>query len=253
MSTIELQGVSLTYRLRRATRGEKPRQGKAGGRLRVEDGWLVVRALQEIDLCIRPGERVGLLGHNGAGKSSLLRVMAGIYRPQAGRVAVQGQVSCLFDKMLGIDKQSSARENILIKGALMGLDRAQVEARIDDILGIAQLGDYADVEARYYASGMAARLGFAIATAFPCDVLLVDEWLGVGDKAFRDVARRRMKDLVDASGTVVFASHNLAALRQNCDRIIQLDHGRVRYDGPLVANLDRLDGADDDEDGDDEE
>jgi ABC-2 type transport system ATP-binding protein/lipopolysaccharide transport system ATP-binding protein len=255
MNAIELKRVSLRYRLRgvKVPRGkQRVQQGGGGGELRVVGKEMVVDALNNVSLCIRPGERVGLVGHTGAGKSTLLRVMAGVFRPQKGEVTVNGEVTCLFDRMLGMDRTLNAYQNVLVKGTVMGYSRREIEARMADILAVADLGDFADIEVRHYAAGMAARLGFVIATAFPCDIVLIDEWAGVGDRRFRKTARERLAQLARDSGTVVMASHNLALLRENCERVIQLEHGHVVYDGPVPDRLASLDGGDDGDEEDDE-
>ena len=142
---------------------------------------VVVRALDRCSFAFGPGDRVGLLGHNGSGKTTLLRVLAGVYEPCHGFVSVVGNVASMLSITLGMDSEATGRENIYIRGAIMGLRRRQIDPLVDEICEFSELGDYIDVPVRTYSSGMAMRLAFAISTSVSMDIIVMDEWLSVGD------------------------------------------------------------------------
>jgi lipopolysaccharide transport system ATP-binding protein len=208
-------------------------QSFTGGRIGEIKGHRVVHALQNVNLSIESGERVGVVGHNGAGKTTLLRVLNGIYPPTSGSVRVEGRVGSLINVSLGIDPGSTGKENIFIRSALMGIQRSDVRLKYDGIVETADLGDFIDMPVKTYSSGMATRLAFAIATAYPADILLMDEWLSAGDVHFRKKASGRMESLTSQSGILILASHSPATLKQNCSRLVWLERGEVRMDGPV--------------------
>ncbi len=191
-----------------------------------------VHALEGIDLEIHEGERVGIIGRNGAGKSSLLKVLAGIYPPTAGKLVVEGQISSLFDIMLGFEADANGWENMCFRGYLQGETPQSLRAKLRPTAEFSELGDFLDMPVRYYSAGMAVRLAFAIATAIEPEVLLVDEVLSVGDRAFQEKAKRRMRDMMSKARLIVLVSHDLPALVDLCDRIIWLDQGRIHDSGP---------------------
>jgi len=192
-----------------------------------------VRALQDINLNISSGDRVALLGHNGAGKTTMLRAMAGVYSPTSGSVDVSGRRMSLFDLGLGLDADATGYENILLRGLIIGLRRADIERKVDDIVAFSGLGDFLDLPIRTYSSGMMLRLLFSIATSLEADILLMDEWLGMGDQDFIVKANRRLHDLIDRSHILVFASHEIALLEQTCNRGVILEGGRIVFDGAV--------------------
>ncbi len=192
-----------------------------------------VRALQDINLTIGSGERVALLGHNGAGKTTMLRAMAGIYAPTSGSVSVSGRRMPLFDLGLGLDEDATGYENILLRGMLIGLKRAYIEDNIADIANFSGLGDFLDLPIRTYSSGMVLRLLFSIATSIEADILLMDEWLGSGDRDFLAKADHRLHELIDRSHILIFASHNLELLESLCNRGLVLEGGRIVFDGAV--------------------
>jgi ABC-type polysaccharide/polyol phosphate transport system ATPase subunit len=195
-------------------------------------------ALRHITLKIRKGERVGILGHNGAGKSTLLRLMARIYPPTEGRLMVRGTVAPLIEMGAGFNAELSGADNILLNGALLGFSRREMKARMPAIWEFTELGEFADMPLKYYSSGMYMRLAFAVATSVEPEVLLIDESLGVGDAAFQNKAKSRIRELLDRSHVVVIVSHDMTALRDLCTRGIRLDHGRVVADGPIGDLID---------------
>ena len=204
----------------------------AGDRMGArEDGRIVVRALDAISLHIKDGERVGLVGNNGAGKTTLLRVLRGVYYPASGSLSVRGRIASLLDIAIGIDPEATGRENLTLRGALMGLNRSQIAEKAEEIVEFAELGPFIDAPLRTYSSGMQIRLAFAISTTVNPDILLMDEWLSVGDAKFNVKVHRRLTDLVGRTSILVIASHNIEMLKKTCGRLIWLENGRVRLDG----------------------
>ena len=188
---------------------------------------VVVRALDHCSFEIHEGDRVGLLGHNGSGKTTLLRVLAGVYEPSLGTVAVSGKVAPMLAIMLGMDMEATGLENIYMRGIVMGMKPREIEPLVDDICEFSELGDYIDMPVRTYSSGMAMRLAFAVSTSVPADIILMDEWLSVGDAEFATKAQARLNGLIAQAKILVIASHNESLIRSNCNRVLCLDHGRV--------------------------
>jgi lipopolysaccharide transport system ATP-binding protein len=200
----------------------------SGGRIGItQTGGVSIEALRDLNLSLQAGDRLALLGHNGAGKSTLLRVMAGIYEPVTGKVESAGRVGSLFDLALGMDPDATGWENIIIRGLLMGLGRREVMRRRDEIGAFSDLGDYLAMPVRTYSTGMMLRLAFSVCTSSAPDILLMDEWLSVGDAAFVERAEARMKEVVSNAGIVVLASHSTELLRHVCNKALLLEHGRV--------------------------
>jgi ABC-type polysaccharide/polyol phosphate transport system ATPase subunit len=196
-------------------------------------------ALRGVTLRIGPGERVGIVGSNGAGKSSLLRVLARIYPPTSGRMAVRGRVAPLIEMGAGFNPELSGRDNILLNGAMLGFRRRQMKEKLDGIFEFSGLREFADLPLKYYSSGMYMRLAFAIATEVDPEVLLIDEALGAGDAAFMGKAKARIRDLLDRSNVVIIVSHDLGALREMCGRGLWMEHGSIVADGPIDQVIDR--------------
>ncbi len=201
------------------------------------DGGRFCKALDGVTLDIRAGERIGLIGVNGAGKSSLLRVLAGIYQPTEGSIDISGRISTLFAPNIGMNEDASGSENIYISARTLGMSRAEIASAKDDIIRFADIGDFIHMPLRTYSAGMKMRLGFAIATAIEPEILLVDEVFGAGDAAFRSRAKARMDDLTKRAGVLVMATHSDGVLRELCSRLLWLDNGRVRFDGDVDEGL----------------
>jgi ABC-type polysaccharide/polyol phosphate transport system ATPase subunit len=233
MASIDLKNVSLTFRVRPAgkiTLKEfliKHLQRRAGR------GLIEVRALQDVCLNFREGQRVGIIGANGAGKSTLLKLLAGIYPPTRGKRRVEGRISSLFDIALGFEGDANGWENISFRGYLQGETPRSMRQKIRPIAEFSELGEFLDMPVRYYSAGMMVRLAFSIATAIEPEILLVDEVLSVGDMAFQEKARRRMREMMDKAQLIVAVSHDLVALAKLCDYGVWMDHGRVRKVGPM--------------------
>jgi ABC-type polysaccharide/polyol phosphate transport system ATPase subunit len=186
-----------------------------------------VLALSGITLDIEHGDRLAIIGANGAGKSSLLKVLAGIYAPTGGRMHATGRVSALLTASVGLNPDATGKENILIRGMYMDVPPRDMRARVKEIADFTELGYYIDMPVRTYSAGMMVRLCFAVATSVSPEILLMDEWLAAGDAAFLVKARRRMEELVSATSIMVLASHSMALLREWCNRAILLDRGRL--------------------------
>lgn len=192
-----------------------------------------IRALQDISLTLNEGDRLALIGPNGAGKTTLLRVLAGIYYPTFGSASIQGQCVPLFDISLGLDDEATGYENILLRGLVMGLDRKEIEKRIEEISEFSGLGDFLHLPVRTYSSGMTLRLLFSIATSVNSDILLMDEWIAVGDADFIERANKRLHGVVNRSKILVFASHNPDYLKAVCNRAVLLEAGRIVAEGSV--------------------
>ena len=188
---------------------------------------VVVRALDGISFEVREGERVGIVGHNGSGKTTLLRVIVGAYEPVSGEIKVRGRVASMLSISLGMEMEATGLENVYLRGSILGLRRQQIDALVPEIAEFAELGDYLYMPMRTYASGMAMRLAFAVSTSVSADVVVMDEWLSVGDESFSSKAQQRLRQMVDSAKILVLASHDASLIKANCNRVIQLDHGRV--------------------------
>jgi len=223
-------GLSLKNRVISTMTGGRISQG--------ESGRVTVRGLDNINLRIQPGERVGLIGHNGSGKSTLLRVLSGIYYPTVGDACIEGECVSLINIGLGIDPEATGRQNIRLRAAMMGLTPAETRERVEDIIEFSGLGDFIDMPFRTYSSGMQLRLAFAVSTAIQPQILVMDEWLSTGDEDFRGRAAARMETLVNNTEILVIASHTRSLLESTCNRIIWLEHGRIRSDGNVSETLD---------------
>jgi len=196
-----------------------------------------VQALREINFVLRSGDRLGLVGANGAGKTTLLRTLAGVYEPVVGRVVIEGSLNALLDPQLGMNPDLTGRENIMLRGLYNGLPRSLLPRLEDDVADFAELGDFLDLPVRIYSSGMLVRLGFALATAIRPQILLMDEWFLAGDAAFMERARTRLEDMVRGAEILVLSTHMLSAVEEWCTRVMWMDQGRVREDGPTQEVL----------------
>jgi lipopolysaccharide transport system ATP-binding protein len=194
-------------------------------------GRVFVRSLDSVSIRIDKGERVALIGHNGAGKSSLLRVLAGIYRPTQGVATSKGTVSTLMDISLGVSNEVTGRENIFLRAALLGIPRAEIESKLSEIIYFSELGNFIDVPVRTYSSGMALRLAFAVSTMVRPNILIMDEWLSVGDGSFARKAEEKLLEIVDSTEILVIATHSREIAERLCTRAIWLDHGKILMDG----------------------
>jgi ABC-type polysaccharide/polyol phosphate transport system ATPase subunit len=200
-----------------------------GGRISKEvANTTIVTALDDVSFSIARGDRVGLIGHNGAGKTTMLRVMAGIYQPVAGQVICEGRATTIIELGAGMDPELSGYENIIRMGMLAGASMKEMQSATSGIEEFSELGSYLSMPVRTYSAGMVTRLMFAVATANQPEILLIDEMFETGDAAFQARAQKRMFDLIDAASIFVFASHSPDLVKRYCNRVFQLDHGKVR-------------------------
>jgi ABC-type polysaccharide/polyol phosphate transport system ATPase subunit len=192
-------------------------------------------ALDGVSLDVHRGEIFGLIGRNGAGKSTLLKVVSRVLAPTRGRVYLGGPVSPLLELGAGFHPELTGRENVMLNGTLLGHTLKELDARLDEIISFAELGGFIDAPLRTFSSGMAARLGFAVATAWQPEILLIDEILAVGDEAFQRKCQARMQQFRDAGATILMVSHNMDAVMNLCARAAWLDHGKIHASGPAES------------------
>lgn len=192
------------------------------------------RAVNDLSFTIKRGEAVSLIGRNGAGKSTILKIITGVTYPTSGTVDVNGKISALLELSAGFDAEFTGRENIYLKCELKGMSREEIAKMEPDIVEFADLGEYIDQPLRSYSSGMKARLGFAISVNVKPDILIVDEALSVGDKNFRKKCTNRVREIMsDESVTLLFVTHSLDAAKDFCKRGIVLDRGKMLFDGDI--------------------
>jgi ABC-type polysaccharide/polyol phosphate transport system ATPase subunit len=205
----------------------------------VHAGPQQIQALADVTLTIAPGETVGIIGRNGAGKTSTLKVLAGIIPLHSGRAECGGRVVSLLELAAGFSRDFSGRENIYLQGALYGFKQADIDARMVQIVEFSELGHFIEVPIRTYSQGMLLRLGFSIAVHLDADVLLIDEVLAVGDEGFQRKCLARIAERIAAGATLVLVSHDLVSIERACGRVVVLDHGHVVFDGPVSEGLER--------------
>ena len=237
MVELGLDGVCVEFPIygarQRTLRGELFRLVGTGGSLRDDSGRVTITALNEVSFTLRDGDRLGLVGHNGAGKSTLLRVLAGIYAPIRGSVSARGTRVPLFDSSLGFDPECTGRENIALRGILLGLSLREIRRFTPEIIEFSGLGHYIDLPLRSYSTGMMVRLAFAVATCRVPEILLLDEMISMADVRFMERAQRRLDELLRSAGIVVIASHSEEVLRNTCNKALLLEHGCMVECGDL--------------------
>jgi ABC-type polysaccharide/polyol phosphate transport system ATPase subunit len=234
--TIVLEGATRSFSVR-ADRGRTLKEMLLRRNRSDEDGPAPVTALRDVTLRIEPGETVGIVGRNGAGKSSTLRVLAGIIPLNEGAVRTAGKIVSLLEVGAGFGRDFSGRENVFLNGALHGLGKREIEAQMEAIVEFSELGHFIDAPVKTYSSGMFLRLGFAIAAHLEADILLIDEVLAVGDEAFQRKCEARIAGQIEAGATLVLVSHDAALIERTCERVVVLDGGAVSYDGPCRPGM----------------
>jgi lipopolysaccharide transport system ATP-binding protein len=244
-SSVSVEGLSKRYRIRQRGSYVALRDVIAGA---VSATWRRRRqeasqrdsfwALDNVSLTAEPGETLGLLGANGAGKSTLLKILARITAPTAGRATIRGRLGSLLEVGTGFHQELTGRENIYLNGALLGMRRKEISRQFDEIVEFSGVGEFLDMPVKRYSSGMYVRLAFAVAAHLQTDVLLVDEVLAVGDVTFQRKCLDRMKTVSDQGRTIIFVSHNMAAIRSLCTRVAWLDAGTVKQIGPAGEVID---------------
>lgn len=199
----------------------------AGGLISSTGRDVEINALRNLNFSLEPGDRLGLIGHNGSGKTTLLRLLAGLTKPSSGKIEIDGRVIPLIDKGLGIHQELTGAQNIELPMRLLGATNEEVRAAEVDIPEWTELGQFIDLPVRTYSEGMRARLLFAICTAIPCDILILDEWLGAGDMSFTARAEQRLMTFIEKTQILVLATHSIDLLRRFCNRLILLDKGQI--------------------------
>jgi lipopolysaccharide transport system ATP-binding protein len=196
-----------------------------------QSGIQMVQALKNINIDLNSGDRLGLIGPNGAGKSTLLRVLSGVYSPTSGSISSKGKVSSLIDLTLGMDVEASGIENIYIQGELFEISKKIIDKNIDDIINFSELNEFIEMPIRTYSAGMIFRLGFSVLTFLQPEILIMDEWIAVGDNNFSKKVNERLKFILEKTKVFVIASHSKDLILDVCNRVVWIENGTVRLDG----------------------
>ena len=228
---IRFEHVHKSFRISQTKTVKEHLLGVAGHRTSS----VVLHAVQDLHTDIHVGESVALLGHNGSGKSTTLKMLAGTIAPSSGRVYARGRIAPLLELGAGFHPDLTGRENVFMNSAILGIRRAEVERRLEEIVDFAEVADFLDTPVKFYSSGMAVRLGFAIAVNVDPEILLVDEVLAVGDESFQAKCLERMQRLQSDGRTIVLVTHALTQAEAFCDRALVLNHGETMYDGPIIG------------------
>lgn len=210
---------------------------RLGGTIQTYNRTLHVQALRDISITLNDGDRLGLVGHNGAGKTTFLRLISGVYPPTSGLARVQGKISSFTDITLGMEPEATGWQNIIFRCVFLGLTFRQAEALAPSIAEFSELGEFLDLPVRTYSTGMFLRLAFAISTSVDPDIVIMDEMIGAGDQNFIDKAQRRIGTLLEKASILVLASHSDGIIREFCNKVLWLDKGTVRKVGPVDAVL----------------
>lgn len=227
----DLEFLSVSKRYRIASNVDSTPRGVFGKLARLWRPAGEFWALHDVSFGVSQGEALGIIGHNGAGKSTALKLISNITTPTLGEIHIRGRIAALLEVGSGFHPELTGRENVFLSGSILGMRRAEIAAKLDSILEFAGVSEFADVPVKRYSSGMYVRLGFAIAAHLDADILLLDEVLAVGDTKFQERCQKRILELKASGETIVFISHDLAAVRALCDRVILLNHGRLIAEG----------------------
>jgi lipopolysaccharide transport system ATP-binding protein len=234
-SAIRVENVSKRYAI-----GAAPGSGRLYDRIsrplrRDAQDHPTIWALQDISFDVPPGTVAGLIGRNGSGKSTLLKILARITAPTGGSATIRGRVGALLQVGAGFHPELSGRDNIALSGAILGMDRQEVAARMDDIIAFADIGQFLDTPVKHYSSGMYLRLAFSVSAHLSCEIMLVDEVLAVGDAEFQAKCKKRIRELVKDGRTVVFVSHQMPSVVELCDSAVVLDRGHIEFMGDAAG------------------
>lgn len=236
MVSISAKDVKLVYRVRqKLSLAMLDRRVPTGGTISRAGRNAYVTALDGVSFALEAGDRLGLVGANGAGKTTLLKVLYGVYEPTAGSIEVNGRVDALFNIGLGFRKEATGRRNIVLRGLINGWTMEEIEARMEGIIEFSELGDFIEMPYKSYSQGMAGRLAFSIATSFEPEILLMDEWISAGDPPFQEKARARMQEMAKRAGIIVLASHNSDLIKRTCNKVLELEKGKVKFFGSAEA------------------
>lgn len=225
MEIIKAENVSMRFHLSadRITSAKEYVVKLITGKLKYKD----FMALEDVSFTVDAGDVLGIIGHNGAGKSTLLKVISGIMKPSTGSVEVHGNVVPMLELGSGFDYDMTGRENIYLNGAILGYSKEFLESNYQEIVDFSELGQFIDEPLRNYSSGMMMRLAFSIATVVQPEILIVDEILAVGDADFQEKSKRRMMELMSGGTTVLMVSHALSQIRELCNKVLWIEHGKV--------------------------
>ena len=228
---IDVERISVKYRINydRVTSMKEYFVRSLKRDIKYEVFW----ALKDVSFHVDRGQVVGIIGHNGAGKSTLLKVISGILKPAEGRVTVRGNVVPMLELGSGFDFDLTGRENVFLNGAILGYPESFLKEKYREIVDFSGLGSFIDVPLRNYSSGMVMRLAFSVAAVVNPDILIVDEILAVGDADFQEKSKRRMLELMQGGTTVLFVSHSQEQIRELCERVIWIEHGKIVMDGAM--------------------
>lgn len=249
---IKVENLSKQYRIGARQAAYSTLRDSITETLRAPFGWLrrngnhednTIWALKDVSFEVMPGEVVGVIGRNGAGKSTLLKILSRITEPTTGQVDLYGRVGSLLEVGTGFHQELSGRENVYLNGAILGMRRGEIEQKFDEIAAFAEIEKFIDTPVKHYSSGMYMRLAFAVAAHLESEILIVDEVLAVGDAKFQKKCLGKMQEVGQAGRTVLFVSHNMAAVQKLCDRVILIGRGQVEYDGETNVGIDRYMGT----------
>ncbi|PFG31876.1 ABC transporter ATP-binding protein [Paramicrobacterium agarici] len=232
--SIIVENVRKTFLIRHSHSMKEAVIGKIRGR---KVGSSPFQAVDEVSFTIDEGESVAILGHNGSGKSTMLKLISGVLEPNAGRILVRGRLAGLIEVGAGFHPELSGRENVYLNAAILGMSEKETDERFDDIVDFSGIREFIDQEVKHYSSGMFMRLAFSVAIHTELDVLLVDEILSVGDAPFREKCNQKIQELIDQGKTMVVVSHSAGTVKELCDRGIVLRKGKKIFDGPIEEAL----------------
>lgn len=228
MAIIKLENIDLTYHIR----GErKIKDLFVKNKNRIYDPNATIHALKNVNLTLMEGDRLGIIGHNGAGKSSFLKLVAGIYPPTSGKLVTEGKIASLFELATGFEPEATGWENMELRGLMLGETPQSIRKKMPEIAEFSELGRFLDMPVKHYSSGMFIRLAFSISTAIEPDILLLDEVMAAGDSAFLEKSKNRMRELMDSVKILIFVSHSMDSIRSFCNRCILIEQGQVIREG----------------------
>lgn len=235
MSHISLKSVSVVFSIYNTKTRSIRNQliGSVGGKIAQIDNTITVKAIDNVSIDINEGDRVGLIGHNGAGKSTMLKLLSKIYEPTSGIADISGEISSLTDITMGMDAESSGYDNILMRCILMGMTYKEANEKVQEIVDFSELEQYINLPIRTYSTGMYLRLAYTIATCVAPDILIMDEMIGAGDSSFIHKAKIRSIELIKKTKIMVISSHDMSIMRDICNRGIWLEKGKVCMDGTI--------------------
>jgi lipopolysaccharide transport system ATP-binding protein len=230
MADLLVESLSKRYRIQSQVDAQEGSRRKRSGRVKTEkkDFW----ALRDVNFEVARGESLGIIGHNGAGKSTILKILSNITTPTTGKITICGRIAALLEVGSGFHPELTGRENVFLSGSILGMRRAEIASRFDSIVAFAELDRFIEIPVKRYSSGMYVRLGFSVAAHLNPDILLLDEVLAVGDRAFQQKCKQRIAELHRQGMTMIFISHDLTAVRDICHRALLLDRGQIQADGP---------------------